>query len=145
LQKLVTEVRGSGPSRGCAPRRVPRALAGWPARRWPSTRAGARPGRPRAAGRGLHAVGDPRRVGGRRRGDGRARPVGHRRRRRRAAPLGKDREAALKLQAQAQGKLGNEGFLAKAPDAVVAKVRAQLDGAQADLRRLDAALAASRG
>jgi len=56
--------------------------------------------------------------------------------------LGKDREAALKLQAQAQGKLGNEGFLAKAPEAVVAKVRAQLDGAQADLRRLDAALAA---
>jgi valyl-tRNA synthetase len=56
--------------------------------------------------------------------------------------LGKDRDAALKLQAQAQGKLGNAEFLAKAPDAVVAKVRAQLDGAQADLRRLDAALAA---
>ena len=56
--------------------------------------------------------------------------------------LGKDRDAAAKLQAQAQGKLGNAEFLAKAPDAVVAKVRAQLEGAEADLRRLDAALAA---
>jgi valyl-tRNA synthetase len=56
--------------------------------------------------------------------------------------LGKDREAAAKAQAQAQGKLGNAEFLAKAPEAVVAKVRAQLEGAEADLRRLDAALAA---
>jgi valyl-tRNA synthetase len=56
--------------------------------------------------------------------------------------LGKDREAAAKLQAQAQGKLGNAEFLGKAPEAVVAKVRAQLEGAEADLRRLDAALAA---
>jgi valyl-tRNA synthetase len=56
--------------------------------------------------------------------------------------LGRDRETAAKLQAQAQGKLGNADFLAKAPEAVVAKVRAQLDSAEADLRRLDAALAA---
>jgi valyl-tRNA synthetase len=56
--------------------------------------------------------------------------------------LGKDREAAAKLHAQAQGKLGNAEFLAKAPEAVVAKVRAQLEGAEADLRRLDAALTA---
>ena len=56
--------------------------------------------------------------------------------------LGRDREAAAKLQAQAQGKLGNPDFLAKAPEAVVAKVRAQLEGAESDLRRLDAALAA---
>jgi valyl-tRNA synthetase len=56
--------------------------------------------------------------------------------------LGRDRETAAKLQAQAQGKLANADFLAKAPKAVVAKVRAQLDSAEADLRRLDAALAA---
>jgi valyl-tRNA synthetase len=56
--------------------------------------------------------------------------------------LSRDREAAAKLQAQAQGKLGNADFLAKAPEAVVAKVRAQLDSAEADLHRLDAALAA---
>ena len=40
--------------------------------------------------------------------------------------LGRDREAAAKLQAQAQGKLANADFLAKAPEAVVAKVQAQL-------------------
>jgi valyl-tRNA synthetase len=56
--------------------------------------------------------------------------------------LGKDREAAAKLHAQAQGKLGNPDFLAKAPEAVVAKVRSQLEGAAADLQRIDAALGA---
>jgi valyl-tRNA synthetase len=56
--------------------------------------------------------------------------------------LGRDRETAVKLQAQARGKLGNADFLAKAPEAVVAKVRAQLESAEADLRRLDAALEA---
>ena len=56
--------------------------------------------------------------------------------------LTKDREAAGKLAAQAQGKLANPDFLAKAPDAVVAKVRAQLEGAQSDLTRIAAQLEA---
>jgi valyl-tRNA synthetase len=56
--------------------------------------------------------------------------------------LTKDHEAAAKLQAQARGKLTNEQFLAKAPDAVVAKVRAQLEQAEADLARITAQLEA---
>ena len=56
--------------------------------------------------------------------------------------LGKDRDAAAKLLAQATGKLGNPEFLAKAPDAVVAKVRAQQESAEADLARIAAQLEA---
>jgi valyl-tRNA synthetase len=57
------------------------------------------------------------------------------------ARLTKDRAAAEKEIAQATGKLGNEGFLAKAPEQVVAKLRERLAAAQADLTRIDAALA----
>jgi valyl-tRNA synthetase len=58
------------------------------------------------------------------------------------ARLAKDRGAAEKEQAVNAGKLGNEAFTSKAPDAVVAKVRERLAAAEADLARIDAALAA---
>jgi valyl-tRNA synthetase len=58
------------------------------------------------------------------------------------ARLAKDRAAALKEQAGAQAKLGNEAFLGKAPAPVVDKIRARLAAAEADLARIDAALAA---
>jgi valyl-tRNA synthetase len=58
------------------------------------------------------------------------------------ARLEKDRAAAQKELAGAHAKLGNAEFLAKAPDAVVGKIRARLAAAEADLSRIDAALAA---
>jgi valyl-tRNA synthetase len=57
------------------------------------------------------------------------------------ARLAKDRAAAEKEIAQAQSKLGNEAFLAKAPEPVVAKIRERLAAAEADLTRIDTALA----
>jgi valyl-tRNA synthetase len=54
--------------------------------------------------------------------------------------LGKDLEAARKEIAAAQAKLGNEGFLAKAPAPVVDKIRGRLAGAQADVERISAQL-----
>ncbi|MFG1921528.1 valine--tRNA ligase [Cryptosporangium sp. NPDC048952] len=59
--------------------------------------------------------------------------------------LEKDLAAAEKERAQNSGKLGNEAFLAKAPDAVVAKVRERLTAAEADLARLESQLAALPG
>ncbi|WP_329155301.1 valine--tRNA ligase [Streptomyces anulatus] len=56
--------------------------------------------------------------------------------------LTKDLEAARKEKAQATGKLGNEAFLAKAPDNVVDKIRGRLSKAEADIERIDAQLAA---
>ncbi|MFI1248173.1 valine--tRNA ligase [Streptomyces anulatus] len=56
--------------------------------------------------------------------------------------LTKDLEAARKEKAQATGKLGNEAFLAKAPDNVVDKIRGRLSKADADIERIDAQLAA---
>jgi valyl-tRNA synthetase len=58
------------------------------------------------------------------------------------ARLAKDRAAAEKEQSVNAGKLGNEAFTGKAPEAVVAKVRDRLAAAEADLVRIDAALAA---
>ncbi|GAB2478317.1 valine--tRNA ligase [Jatrophihabitans fulvus] len=58
------------------------------------------------------------------------------------ARLTKDRAAAEKERAVNAGKLGNEAFTGKAPEAVVAKVRDRLAAAEADLARIDAALAA---
>jgi valyl-tRNA synthetase len=58
------------------------------------------------------------------------------------ARLTKDRAAAEKERAVNAGKLGNAAFTGKAPDAVVAKVRDRLAAAEADLARIDAALAA---
>ena len=58
------------------------------------------------------------------------------------ARLGKDRAVAVKEQAQALAKLANEAFLAKAPENVVDGIRARLSSAEADLVRIDAALAA---
>ncbi|OKJ55774.1 valine--tRNA ligase [Streptomyces sp. CB02115] len=56
--------------------------------------------------------------------------------------LTKDLEAAQKEKAQATGKLGNEAFLAKAPDNVVDKIRGRLSKAEADIDRIGAQLAA---
>jgi valyl-tRNA synthetase len=58
------------------------------------------------------------------------------------ARLVKDRAAAEKEAAQANAKLGNEAFLAKAPDHVVAKIKDRLATAEADLTRIAAALSA---
>ncbi|MFI5844479.1 valine--tRNA ligase [Catenuloplanes sp. NPDC051500] len=56
------------------------------------------------------------------------------------ARLEKDRAAAAKEQAQCQAKLGNEAFIGKAPEAVVAKIKDRLATAEADLVRIAAAL-----
>ncbi|GAA3395657.1 valine--tRNA ligase [Streptomyces roseoviridis] len=54
--------------------------------------------------------------------------------------LAKDLAAAEKEKAQAQGKLGNEAFLAKAPDNVVDKIRTRLAKADEDIARIQAQL-----
>jgi valyl-tRNA synthetase len=56
--------------------------------------------------------------------------------------LEKDLAAAQKEKAQAEGKLGNEAFTAKAPEAVVDKIRGRLSNADADIARLTSQLAA---
>jgi valyl-tRNA synthetase len=56
--------------------------------------------------------------------------------------LEKDLAAARKERDQAQAKLGNEQFLAKAPEAVVDKIRGRLSGAESDVTRLEGQLAA---
>ncbi|MFI6157352.1 valine--tRNA ligase [Kitasatospora sp. NPDC051170] len=56
--------------------------------------------------------------------------------------LAKDLAAAEKEKAQTTAKLGNEAFLAKAPDEVVAKIRGRQEGAEADIARITAQLAA---
>ncbi|WP_460357919.1 hypothetical protein [Actinoallomurus acanthiterrae] len=58
------------------------------------------------------------------------------------ARLEKDLAAARKEIAQAEGKLGNEQFMAKAPEKVVAKTHSRLKQARADVTRLEAQLAA---
>ncbi|ROQ68957.1 valyl-tRNA synthetase [Streptomyces sp. 840.1] len=54
--------------------------------------------------------------------------------------LTKDLEAARKEKAQATGKLGNEAFLAKAPDNVVDKIRGRLTKAETDIERITSQL-----
>jgi valyl-tRNA synthetase len=56
------------------------------------------------------------------------------------ARLTKDQTAAAKEIAQANAKLGNEAFLAKAPDAIVEKIRTRLATAEADLQRIQTQL-----
>jgi valyl-tRNA synthetase len=56
--------------------------------------------------------------------------------------LEKDLAAARKEAQQVTAKLANQGFLAKAPDAVVAKTRERLETAESDITRLEARLAA---
>ncbi|SEL67655.1 valine--tRNA ligase [Streptacidiphilus jiangxiensis] len=56
--------------------------------------------------------------------------------------LGKDLAAAEKELAQAQAKLGNEAFLAKAAEAAIDKIRGRLAKATEDIERLTAQLAA---
>ncbi|MFI5938600.1 valine--tRNA ligase [Actinoplanes sp. NPDC051494] len=58
------------------------------------------------------------------------------------ARLEKDRVGAEKELAQCRGKLGNESFVAKAPEQVVAKIKERLATAEADLTRIAAALEA---
>lgn len=55
--------------------------------------------------------------------------------------LAKDLAAAEKEKAQANAKLGNEAFLGKAPEPVVAKIRTRLSAAEADIERIAAQLA----
>lgn len=50
--------------------------------------------------------------------------------------LTKDLAAAEKEKTQAEAKLGNEGFLAKAPEPVVAKIRTRLAKAEEDIVRI---------
>ena len=57
------------------------------------------------------------------------------------ARLQKDLAAARKEIAQAEGKLGNEQFMAKAPEQVVAKTRARLSQARTDVESLEGRLA----
>jgi valyl-tRNA synthetase len=56
--------------------------------------------------------------------------------------LDKDLAAARKEADQAERKLANESFLAKAPADVVAKTRERLDAAHADVDRITGRLAA---
>ncbi|GAA1232532.1 valine--tRNA ligase [Kitasatospora nipponensis] len=56
--------------------------------------------------------------------------------------LQKDLAVAEKEKTQTAAKLGNEGFLAKAPDDVVVKIRARQQAAEADIVRITAQLAA---
>jgi valyl-tRNA synthetase len=56
------------------------------------------------------------------------------------ARLEKDRAAAEKEAAQCRAKLGNEAFLGKAPEPVVAKIRERLAVAEQDLERIAAQL-----
>jgi valyl-tRNA synthetase len=55
--------------------------------------------------------------------------------------LAKDLAAAEKERAQATAKLGNDAFLAKAPEPVVDKIRTRLAAAEADIARITAQLA----
>ncbi len=57
------------------------------------------------------------------------------------ARLAKDRAVAVREQDQARKKLGNEAFLAKAPDHIVAGIRTRLATAEAEIDRIDAGLA----
>ena len=59
--------------------------------------------------------------------------------------LSKDRAAAAKEVGSTAAKLADADFLAKAPEPVVAKIRARLEAARVDLDRLDAQLAALPG
>ncbi|MCZ2523203.1 valine--tRNA ligase [Streptomyces sp. NPDC059506] len=54
--------------------------------------------------------------------------------------LAKDLALAEKEKAQATAKLGNDGFLAKAPEHVVEKIRTRLAAAEADIARITAQL-----
>ncbi len=54
--------------------------------------------------------------------------------------LAKDLAAAEKEKAQANAKLGNEAFLAKAPDQVVDKIRGRLAKADEDIARIQSQL-----
>ncbi|MEV6578327.1 valine--tRNA ligase [Streptomyces sp. NPDC051582] len=54
--------------------------------------------------------------------------------------LSKDLAAAQKEKQQAEAKLGNEAFLAKAPDNVVDKIKGRLSKAEADIARIQAQL-----
>ncbi|MFI1281497.1 valine--tRNA ligase [Streptomyces sp. NPDC020858] len=56
--------------------------------------------------------------------------------------LTKDLGAAEKEKQQAEAKLGNEAFIAKAPDNVVDKIKGRLTKAEADIARLQAQLEA---
>ncbi|MFD2469137.1 valine--tRNA ligase [Amycolatopsis silviterrae] len=59
--------------------------------------------------------------------------------------LEKDLGAARKELAQTEGKLGNEAFIAKAPEHVIEKIKGRRETAVADIGRIEARLAALPG
>ncbi|MGW4401626.1 valine--tRNA ligase [Amycolatopsis nivea] len=59
--------------------------------------------------------------------------------------LEKDLGAARKELAQTEGKLGNEAFIAKAPEHVIEKIKVRRETAVADIGRIEARLAALPG
>ena len=61
------------------------------------------------------------------------------------ARLTKELEAAEKERSQNTAKLANSAFTDKAPEPVIAKVRARVVAAEADIARIEAALAALGG
>jgi valyl-tRNA synthetase len=61
------------------------------------------------------------------------------------ARLEKDLAAARKEIGQAEGKLGNEQFMSKAPEKIVSKTRGRLEQARVDATRLEAQLASLPG
>ncbi len=67
--------------------------------------------------------------------------VGHRRRRRRAPPAGKGLGRRAEGIGRTTAKLGNEDFLAKAPEAVVDKIRDRQRLAREEVDRITARLA----
>jgi valyl-tRNA synthetase len=58
------------------------------------------------------------------------------------ARLEKDLAAAIKDKQTAEVKINNEGFMAKAPEAVVLEIRERLVKTSADIERISAQLAA---
>jgi valyl-tRNA synthetase len=58
------------------------------------------------------------------------------------ARLNKDLATVQKDRATATAKLGNEGFMAKAPENVVAEIRERLVKCDAEIERLQSQLAA---
>ncbi len=143
MQKLITEIRRFRSDQGLKPSQKVRG----PAR-------GDRRRRPRRPGSRGAVAGASHRSRGRIRSDGvhrgpsvpcdrhrRARHVGqHRHRSRESQRLRKDLAAAEKDLAATSGKLSNDAFLAKAPEPVVAKIRARKQVAEEEIARIDARL-----
>ena len=144
LQAVVTEVRRFRSDQGLRPgQRVPARVDGLVGAGLAAHEPAIRHARPaRSAGRRLHADGH---AGDRERRDRRTRSLRHDRRRGRDRAAEPGPVAAEKEKVQTAAKLGNADFLAKAPDAVVAKIRDRAAAADADIARITAQIAALAG